>query len=654
MILGVDTGGTFTDFVLLDGARLRIHKVLSTPNAPEQAILQGIDALGIRAVAATGKLVVIHGSTVATNAALEGKGVRTVFITNHGFGDMLSIGRQARAELYQLQPMLPVPPVAPELCLETGGRLSAEGEELIPLTDVDLEDLRAQVEALQPEAVAINLLYSFVDDRYERAIEESLPAGLFCSRSSEVLPEHGEYERGIATWLNASLGPLIAGYLQRLQQALAPSPIAIMQSSGGTIALEQAARRAVNLLLSGPAGGLAAAHHIGQLCGQPRLISFDMGGTSTDVALIDGDIRLGNEGQIGPWPVAVPMVDMHTIGAGGGSLAFVDKAGLLHVGPESAGASPGPACYGQGGEQATVTDANLVLGRLPANARLGGSMALDLAAAQRALGTLGDALGISMIEAASGVIRLANEHMSRALRVISIEKGYDPADFTLCCFGGAGGLHVCELAAALGMRRALIPCNGGVLSAFGMLVAPRQRQLSRTLNVPLDSACQQRINTELAQLESHGCDELLAEGVAAAGIRAQSSLDLRYQGQTFTLNIPWADCPEAAARAFHRHHELSYGHRLDHPIEVVNVRLAVAAAVEAPSLPTPVLRQAQTITSLVTGIPQPVEHIERDAMVPDRIYDGPLLITEPVATSFVEPGWQGLRDAFGNLHLSRG
>ena len=357
MLLGVDTGGTFTDFVLLDDSRLRIHKVLSTPDAPEQAILQGIDELGIGAVAAAGQLVVIHGSTVATNAALEGKGVRTVFITNRGFADMLSIGRQARSELYQLQPALTAPPVPADLCLETGGRMTPGGDELVPLGRADLESLRAQIEALQPEAVAINLLYAFVDDRYERAIEASLPAGLFCSRSSEVLPEHGEYERGIATWLNASLGPLMASYLQRLQQALAPGPVTIMQSSGGTIALEQAARRAVNLLLSGPAGGLAAARHIGHLCGQPRLMSFDMGGTSTDVALIDGEIRLSNEGHIGRWPVAVPMVDMHTIGAGGGSLAFVDGANLLHVGPQSAGASPGPACYGLGGTQATVTDA---------------------------------------------------------------------------------------------------------------------------------------------------------------------------------------------------------------------------------------------------------------------------------------------------------
>jgi N-methylhydantoinase A len=370
--LGIDTGGTFTDFVLFDGCSLRVHKVLSTPQAPEQAILQGIRELGL----STNGLRVVHGSTVATNAVLEHKGVRTVYIANRGLGDVLTIGRQARRELYNLQPEPLRPPVPAEHCLEVDARIGADGSRISEFSPQDKAALLAAIEKIQPTAVAINLLFSFLDDSDEQAIADWLPEGLFVSRSSEVLPEYKEYERGIATWLNAWIGPLVAGYLERLAQQLAPAPLAVMQSSGGTVSADRAGRKAVQLLLSGPAGGLTGARFIGQQAGQSKLMTFDMGGTSTDVALIDGEIRLTSEGHIGHWPVAVPMVDMHTIGAGGGSIASIDAGGLLRVGPESAGAAPGPACYGQGGRQATVTDANLVLGRLQPEAFLGGNMRL--------------------------------------------------------------------------------------------------------------------------------------------------------------------------------------------------------------------------------------------------------------------------------------
>jgi len=363
MLLGVDTGGTFTDFVVLDEQGLRVHKVLSTPHAPEQAILQGVRELGL---SLDEGLQVVHGSTVATNAVLEGKGVRTAYITNAGLADVLSIGRQARRELYNLQPEAPSLPVERELCLEIDSRLSAQGETLQALNNDELEQLRLQLVALSPDAVAINLLFSFLDDSAERAIEAIVPDGIFVSRSSNILPEYREYERGMTTWLNAYVGPLVQGYLTRLQQGLAPAALSVMQSSGGTIDATQAGRQAVNLLLSGPAGGLAGARYMGRACEREHLLTFDMGGTSTDVALIDGDLRLTSEGQIAGYPVSVPMVDMHTIGAGGGSIASVDAGGLLQVGPESAGAAPGPACYGRGGRIPTVTDANLVLGRLRA------------------------------------------------------------------------------------------------------------------------------------------------------------------------------------------------------------------------------------------------------------------------------------------------
>ncbi len=652
MILGVDTGGTFTDFVLLAGAELRIHKVLSTPSAPEQAILQGLADLGLGDTASRKGLLVIHGSTVATNAALEGKGVRTVFITNRGFKDMLTIGRQARAELYQLQPPPIPPPVAPELCLETGGRIDCNGALLEDLGADDLEQLRRQLAELRPEAVAINLLYSFIDDRYEKRIEAALPEHLFISRSSRVLPEYKEYERGIATWLNAWLGPLVSGYLQRLQSALNPTPLAIMQSSGGTMSAEQAAERTVNMLLSGPAGGLAGARYMGEQVDRPRLISFDMGGTSTDVALIDGGIKLTNEGRIGSWPVAVPMVDMQTIGAGGGSLAYRDRGGMLHVGPESAGASPGPACYGQGGEQATVTDANVVLGRLRTDNFLGGKMSLQLEAAQAAVGRLAASLGMGTEATAEGIIRLANEHMSRALRAISIERGHDPALFTLCCFGGAGGLHVCELAEQLALGSALIPVHAGVLSALGMLVAPRERQLSRTLNKLLADIAGPEMDAALEDLASRGAGELQREGVAAGQIRSEFSLDLRYQGQSFTLNIPWQGRVRQAIEQFHRRHEDRYGHTMDRPVELVNLRVAVTAAAPGLRLPKAPTQRTSAGSARLYGIEEEVPILQREMLVIGRAYPGPLLITEQVSTTWIKPGWRVERDASGNLLLT--
>jgi N-methylhydantoinase A len=310
MLLGIDTGGTFTDFVLYDGSGFRIHKVLSTPHAPEEAILQGIEDLGVD----KSRLVIIHGSTVATNAVLEGKGVRTVFITNHGLRDMLTIGRQARRELYRLQPIPELPPVSRELCIETGGRLGADGQVVEPLSKVDLQALKSQLTALAPRAVAINLLFSFLDDRFEKDIEAIVPAGIFVSRSSAILPEYKEYERGMTTWLNASIGPIVETYLQRLAERLGTMRISVMQSSGGTMTTEHAGRMAVHMLLSGPAGGMAGARYMGEIAGRQRLLTLDMGGTSTDVAMIDGDLRLTNEGRIGHYPVGIPMVDLHTIG----------------------------------------------------------------------------------------------------------------------------------------------------------------------------------------------------------------------------------------------------------------------------------------------------------------------------------------------------
>lgn len=650
-LIGIDTGGTFTDFVLVDGDGLRVHKVLSTPDAPERAILQGIREMGLESAG----LRVIHGSTVATNAALEGKGVRTAYIGNRGLRDVLSIGRQARQALYELQPGPRRPPVAEELCLETGGRLAADGVIVEPLTEADLQALCRQLEALAPQAVAINLLFSYLDDSAEKAIKAALPEHLFVSCSSEVLPVTGEYERGIATWLNAWLGPLVEGYIRRLEQGLPEARVAVMQSSGEAIAAEQASRQAVRMLLSGPAGGLVGARFVGRQAGRERLLSFDMGGTSTDVALIDGEPRLTSEGRIGTWPVAVPMVDMHTIGAGGGSLARVDAGGMLQVGPESAGAAPGPACYGQGGREPAVTDANLVLGRLCAEEFLGGRMRLDQAAARSAIQPVAQGLGLSVEQAALGILQVANEHMARALRVISVQRGVDPRAFTLVSFGGAGGMHVCALASALDMPRAMVPIQAGVLSALGMLASRPGRQLSRTWLCLLTGRSDETVAQRLQVLAEEGRQALLREGVEAEAIHVEYALDLRYRGQSYTLNIPWNGRTEDAARAFGERHERRYGHRLDLAVELVNLRASVTAAAHSFSLaPLAAGSEPEPVRHVpVYGIDVEVEVYRRETLAAGARIQGPAVIAETVATTWLAPGWRCEVGGVGNLLLSR-
>jgi N-methylhydantoinase A len=648
-LLGIDTGGTFTDFVYDDGHSLTTHKVLSTPDDPVRAIAQGLRELGIT----WHGLRVVHGSTVATNAVLEGKGARTAYITNRGFADVLAIGRQARRELYNLQPQPIAAPVPDALLIETGGRLSARGEVIEDLTQSDLEELRRRIAEMQPQSAAVNLLFSFLDDRFEQRIKAALPEYLFVSCSAEVLREYREYERGITTWLNAYVGPLMQGYLQRLQYHIAPAQLAVMRSSGETCAAGQAGSEAVHLMLSGPAGGLAGAGFVAAAAGCTRIMTFDMGGTSTDVALLDGAPALTNRGRIAGFPVGVPMVDMHTIGAGGGSVAYGDAGGGLQVGPESAGANPGPACYGRGATRPTVTDANLVLGRLPAAVRLGGNMSLDVDAAHASLLRLAQQLGLAGVEqVAAGVIRIVNEHMVQALRFISLQRGIDPREFVLVAFGGAGGLHVCELAEALGMRRALAPRQAGVLSALGMLAAPRGRQLSQTLGCRLAACSQARIEGILAELRTRGRNALAAEGMETGTLAEQASLDLCYQGQGHTLNIPWQD-PQQAQSAFHRVHQQQFGHRLAAPVELVNVRLGIRSGTAVPQLPTHnAIGAAPPLFSPVYGYHQPVAVLARDSMAAGSVRDGPLIVCDTDATTFVAGGWQCEMDGYGNLLLT--
>lgn len=653
--VGIDTGGTFTDFVIEQAGELRTHKVLSTPDAPERAILQGLRELGLR----DQPLRLIHGSTVATNAVLERKGVRTGFVTNKGLRDILLIGRQARPELYNLTPIPPIPLVERQWCWEVDTRLAADGELLTELTDESIQSLIEQVRIAKPQAIAISLLFSFLDDRQELHLRDALQAefpDLFISISSIILPEFKEYERGMTTWFNAYVGPLVQGYLSRMTDALPQSDVAIMQSSGLTCDARQAGERAVNLLLSGPAGGLEGARAIASLAGYDRLMTLDMGGTSTDVSLIDGMIASTTEAKIGNYPVSVPMVDIHTIGAGGGSLAWVDSGGLLQVGPESAGAMPGPVCYGQGGECVTVTDANLVLGRLPASTRLGGEMMLDKKAALDGMQNLADELGLdSAQDAAQGIVQLANEHMAAALRVISVQKGHDPARFVLVCFGGAGGLHVCELAEALSMQEALVPVGGGVLSALGMLAARPGRQVSRTLAQLLDDLREADLHDVIQDLLNEARTDLMGSGYSTDAFSEEATLDLCYKGQSFTLNVPWQENRNAVAEAFHQLHQQRYGHVHPFPIELVNVRVSVWVTQAALSLHA----QAEGETTewleevSVHGCDQAVPVFAREDLVCDQKMTGPAIITEKVATTFVAADWLCRVDQKGSLILNK-
>ncbi len=660
-ILGIDAGGTFTDFVLLTENQnqcvLQIHKVLSTPHAPELAILQGIKDLQLDSAVKSGKLHIIHGSTVATNAVLEGKGVPTVFITNHGFADMLTLGRQTRPALYQLEFPPQHPPVAADHCIEIGGRLGADGTVIEPLLDSEVERACNIIKKLKPEAIAINLLFSFVDDQFERTMEKAInKMGLpvFVCRSSAVLPEYKEYERGIATWLNASLGPVVSGYLNRLSEALGDCPLMIMQSSGETVTAKTAANRAVNLLLSGPAAGLAAVSYLGKQIADTKFLSFDMGGTSTDVALIDGESKITNEGYIANYPVAVPMVDMHTIGAGGGSIAFLDAGGMLQVGPQSAGADPGPACYDRGGTKVTVTDANLILGRLKPGFSLAGDFELKLEPAQKAIELLVSATGLSEQEVALGIVKVANEHMASALRLISVQRGYDPAKFTLASFGGAGGLHVCALAEAMGMTQAIVPAHAGVLSAMGMLVAPRGRQFSRTVHLLSDSVDNQILQTAFQQLLDSGLEELSREGLQRENLINQLSVDMCYSGQASTLNLPWRD-KQKALHDFNQLHRERYGFSLTKNIEFVNLRVRIIS-----QQPIPNINGAKVYSKcnnfdheMVYALDEEICVYERHSLMPNQLVLGPAIITELSATTYIEKGWCGKADNLGNLWLNK-
>ena len=651
-LVGIDTGGTFTDIVVLDSdlisGGMRHCKVLSDPSDPSGPIVEGLQRLGLK----NKQLQIILGTTVGTNAVLEGKGARVAYVSSAGFADVLNLGRQERERVYKLKQPETRPPVPRSLCLEVSTRITADGKLLNTASDEELDQLKARIKSLDVESVAVNLLFSFLRPQEEHRIAEKLDKAWFISCSSQILPEVREYERGVATWLNASVGPVISRYLKRLQARLPQARIAVMQSAGTTIAAEQAANQAVRLLLSGPAGGLAAACSIAAQTAKTKLMSFDMGGTSTDVALFNGEIPLTGQCRLGPWPLSIPSVDIHSIGAGGGSIARVDQAGMLLVGPASAGANPGPACYGQGGTQATVTDANLLLGRIPKNTLLGGYLPLDFDAAEQALAKLSIMMACDVLDAARGIVRMANEHMARALRVISIERGYDPAEYALLCFGGAGGLHACDLAELLSMEQIIIPAGSGVFSAMGMLVSEPGRELSQAVLAPLATLTDKNIGQRFQLLEVDAVKQLADEGCNSASVVFRHQLELRYSGQSATLSIDWSAGGEHEA-TFHEAHTRINGLRLPHPVELVNIRLSARAPAALSSI---TIRSERNNLTAGKWIQMPdlacnVPIYQRQSLPSGESIEGPMLLTEAMATVWIKPGWLARLDEWGNLHM---
>jgi N-methylhydantoinase A/oxoprolinase/acetone carboxylase beta subunit len=594
--IGVDTGGTFTDLVLLTDDGLRVHKVRSTPHDPARAILDGIIEL------AGNRIVdeVTHGSTVATNAVLERKGARIALITTRGFEDVLRIGRQTRSLLYDFQVPPPRAIIDPALTFGIDERMSHRGEVLQPLDTQQVKELAARLTSLQVECVAVCLLHSYANFAHEEAVFEILHnAGLNVSLSHRVLPQYREYERWSTTVLNAYVAPIMSRYLTTLERGLPHGRLHIMQSNGGILSAAQARQTPVRTVLSGPAAGAVGAAAVARASGFSQVILFDMGGTSTDVTLVDGHLGSTSESSVGDFPLRLSTIDIHTVGAGGGSIAWVDSGGSLRVGPRSAGAEPGPVCYGRG-EELTVSDANLLLGRLPARYFLGGRMQLDVQRTIDRCTKLAADLGLTVERLAEGIVEIANANMERAIRAVSIQRGYDPRDFALLAFGGAGGMHACEVAETIEIDTILIPRHAGVLSALGMLLADVRKDYSRTILVPASTLTPESLEALFTPLISKAETDLVGEGFASDRIVIERLLEVRFQGQAYEIAVP---ANSSFEQEFHRRHQSLYGYaNPSRPTEVVNISLRATGITDKCRL--------SNAPVTLTSMPQPLEHTQ--------------------------------------------
>jgi N-methylhydantoinase A len=654
MLLGVDVGGTFTDAVLLDGDAIHTAKVPTTPREESNGVMRAVEAVLGRADAAASDVEVFaHGMTVATNALLEERGARTALVATRSFADLLEIGRQDRPQLYRLCAPKPAPLVEDELRFEAAERVGPAGA-TEPLGAEEVARLAAAIEASGAEAVAICLLFSYLDPSHERRIaaglRERLP-GVHVSASHEVLPRFREYERCSTTVIDAYLSPLLGRYLGRLGEATGeaglPQPL-VMRSSGGVAPAAEAGRAGAWAVLSGPAGGAVGAGLLAQLSGDGNALGFDMGGTSCDVCVVEnGEVRRTDSREIEGRPIQLPMVDVHTVGAGGGSIGWRDPGGALRVGPRSAGADPGPACYGRGGTEPTVTDANLLLGHLGRDSELAGGVALDAGAAERAVARLGRSLGLDPLETAAGIVRVANQEMVRALRVVTVERGVDPRGFALLPFGGAGPMHAAAIAAELGIETILCPRAGGVLSALGLCASERRRDTARTVMLSAGELTAERIADEVEAMVQQ----------AAAGLEEEAEprvvYQLRYAGQAFELPVPGPVDPDPAEliEGFERAHEERYGHR-DPEGEVVLVDIDLALVVPGP---TPRPSAAEEAAPELGSRPIRFEGgwietpVLRGELAAGSEADGPIVFELPEATFVLPPNWHTSVDQHGSL-----
>ena len=669
--IGVDTGGTFTDFVYAADGEIRVFKVASTPDDPSRAITEGLRRIFEGHPARVTKIEVVHGTTVGTNALLQRRGARIALVTTAGFEDVIEIGRQARPELYNLNAIKPAPLVAGDLRYAVSERVAATGEVIDPLTDEEVDVLVRRVGKGKPESIAISLLFSFAYPEHEHRLWEALAElNVPLSVSHQILPEYREYERTSTVCVNAYLQPLMGQYLRKVgthasgtQHAggvRTASSLHVMQSSGGSISAEAAADEPVRTVLSGPAGGVVGALRVAQAAKITDIITFDMGGTSTDVALCDRDgMRLTNEAIVAGVPVAVPMMDIHTVGAGGGSIARVDQGGSLRVGPESAGADPGPACYGKS-LLPTVTDAHVVLKHFPNATLLGGEFKLYEERARKALDSLAADMSkaaqrkVSAVEAAQGVLEVVNTNMERALRHISVERGHDPRGFTLVPFGGAGGLHAVELARALQIPRVLLPFAPGALSAIGVLAADVVKEQSRTVMWEAGPDVSWKLDRVFRELEAEAGAVLKREGYPESKQRHVRSLAARYKGQSFELQIKQTSGNIVAA--FHRAHRARYGYAQEkNAIELVSARVRSIGVVEKMKV-----RRANVVARAVAKPHDSVEtylgrkKVRAALYRRERLSAGgrlrvPCIVTEYSATTLVPENANALVDERGNL-----
>lgn len=667
--IGVDVGGTFTDLVTVEDGRVTVDKTPSTPAAPEEGVFDALETLDTESRSRTEFLG--HGTTVATNALLEGEWATTALLTTAGFRDVLEIGRQARPDIYDFDVTKPEPVVSRNRRYEVRERLDERGRELEP---VDESDVRNHAEILKDiDSVAVSLLFAFENDAHEQRVrellrEEGVEASI--SLSSEVLPEIREYERTLATTINAALKPVMDAYIGELATGTADlgidAPIRVMGSNGGLMAAQASRQRPVNTLLSGPAAGVRGAAHVASRLdngrGRDDLLTMDMGGTSCDVSLVrDGDPLVTTDTTVGDYPVSVPTVDIHTVGAGGGSVARVDTGGALRVGPESAGADPGPICYGRGGTNPTLTDAHLLLGRINPSAFLADALDADAAAVREAFEPLADALEGSVREAAAGVVRVANANTERALRVVSVERGYDPREFSLVAFGGAGPLHAPALARALDIPEVIVPRTAGVLSALGLLVGDVTYDHATSMVRRLDAVEPADIVATFEGFKQEVQTELAAAGHDPDEMAFDRSADLRYAGQSFDLTVPVPDELDeeglaTLAERFHTAHERRYGHadRAD-PVELVTLRMRGRGLVDPPELeatrrggtPADAIRETRDV--VFEGKYQEVEVYDRQTLPTEAAFDGPAIVEGGESTTVVPPGSQVRTDRDANL-----